>query len=75
MATRKKEFPVQKIEAEAASLSSDYGIEHPEPFAELIEAFNVHTWVYACANLIANAFSMIEFLPYVKSRGRGDLGT
>lgn len=67
MATRKKEFPVQKIEAEAASLSSDYGIEHPEPFAELIEAFNVHTWVYACANLIANAFSMIEFLPYVKS--------
>lgn len=64
MAIRKKEFPVQKIEADAGFVSTDFGIEHPEPFRELIEAFSVNTWVYACANLIANSFSMIEFLPY-----------
>lgn len=77
MATRKKrntpeivkEFPAQKIEVEAAGLSSDYGIQQPEPFQELIEAFSVHTWVYACANLIANSFSMIEFLPYSQGKG------
>lgn len=61
---RKKEFPVQDMEARAAGVSSDYGVPHPEQFSDLIEAFSVHTWVYACANLIANAFSMIEFIPY-----------
>jgi HK97 family phage portal protein len=68
MPTRKKEFPAQKIEIEAAGvISSDLGIQTPEPFENLIEAFGVHTWVYSCANLIANAFSMIEFLPYIES--------
>jgi HK97 family phage portal protein len=69
MRDKKKEFPAQKIEIESdATLSSDFGAPQPEPFNELIEAFGVHTWVYACANLIANAFSMIEFLPYSQAK-------
>ncbi len=60
----KKEFPFLKIETGAAGVSADYGIPTPEPFSDLIDAFSVHTWVYACANLIANAFSMIDFIPY-----------
>jgi HK97 family phage portal protein len=68
MAIRKKEFPVQKLEAEAGLFASDTGIETPEPFSDLIDAFGMHTWVYSCANLIANSFSMIEFLPYSQSK-------
>ena len=70
----KKEFPVQKIEIEAGAYSDTLGVEHPEPFADLIDAFGLHTWVYSCANLIANAFSMIEFIPYLpKSEGAWEI--
>lgn len=64
MKKKMKAFPVQDMEAMAAGVSSDYGAQTPEPFKDLMDAFGVHTWVYACANVIANAFSMIEFLPY-----------
>jgi len=60
-----KKFPVGDLEADA-TVSGDFGAEHPEPFSDLIDAFSVHTWVYACANLIANAFASIEFLPYIQ---------
>lgn len=70
----KKEFPVQKIEIEAGAYSDTLGAEHPEPFADLIDAFGLHTWVYACANLIANSFSTIEFIPYLpKSDGAWEI--
>ena len=70
----KKEFPVQKLEIEAGAYSDTLGVEHPEPFADLIDAFGLHTWVYSCANLIANAFSMIEFIPYLpKSEGAWEI--
>ena len=70
----KKEFPVQKIEIEAGAYSDTLGVEHPEPFADLIDAFGLHTWIYSCANLIANAFSMIEFIPYLpKAEGAWEI--
>lgn len=69
MRDRKKEFPAQKIEIESdVTLTSDFGAAQPEPFKDLMDAFGVHTWVYSCANLIANSFSMIEFLPYTVSK-------
>ncbi len=74
MKSKKKEFPVKKIEIEAGAYSDTLGFEHPEPFADLIDAFGLHTWVYSCANLIANAFSMIEFIPYLpKSDGAWEI--
>lgn len=60
-----KKFPVGDLEADA-TVSGDFGAEHPEPFADLIDAFGIHSWVYSCANLIANAFSSIEFVPYIQ---------
>lgn len=70
----KKEFPALKLELEAAAYSDTIGVDQPEPFADLIEAFGLHTWVYSCANLIANAFSMIEFIPYLpKSEGAWEI--
>ncbi len=70
----KKEFPVNKIELEAGAYSDTLGVDHPEPFEDLIEAFGLHTWVYACANLIANAFSSIEFITYLpKSDGSWEI--
>jgi hypothetical protein len=69
MKTKKKNFPVQAIELAAAGVSADtQGLPHPEEFDDLTEAFGIHTWVYACANLIANSFAMIEFLPYVQDK-------
>lgn len=70
-----KEFPAQNIEIEAAGVvSSEYGIQQPEPFQDLIDTFGLHAWVYACANLIANSFSMIEFLPYIeKTKGKWEV--
>jgi len=69
MKTRKKSFPAQKLEVDAAGVSAGtYGLEQPQEFKEMTDAFGVHTWVYACANLIANAFSMIEFLPYAQAK-------
>lgn len=70
-----KEFPAQNIEIEAAGIvSSDYGVQQPEPFVDLIDTFGLHAWVYACANLIANSFSMIEFLPYIeKTKGKWEV--
>lgn len=68
MKSKKKAFPVQDLNAAAIGLTAGYGIEQPQPFADLLEAFGVHTWVYACANLIANSFSYIDFMPYVQAK-------
>lgn len=56
------------MEMDALGLTAENGIEQPEPFAELLDAFGAHTWVYACANLVANSFASIEFLPYIETR-------
>lgn len=69
MKTKKKSFPAQKLEVDAAGvIAQTTGLDQPDEFKDLTEAFGVHTWVYACANLIANAFSMIDFLPYVQDK-------
>jgi len=67
MKRRIKESPVQEIDAKRVSFSVSDGIPQPEAFADDIEAYSRHVWVYACANLIANAFSTIDFLPYAKA--------
>lgn len=68
MRIKKKEFPFLKAEAETAGAYGDYGVPTPEPYKDDIDAFGIHTWVYACANLIANSFSSIEFLTYKKGK-------
>ena len=65
----KKEFPVQKLEIEAGAYSDTLGVEHPEPFADLIEAFGLHTWVYSCANLIDYATSRFNSMPDIDGFG------
>lgn len=69
MRIKKKEFPFLKVEAEAAGAYGDFGVPTPEPYKDDIDAFGLHTWVYACANIIANAFSSIEFIPYKQVKG------
>lgn len=63
----KKEFPARKVELEAGTYSDSIGYDQPDPFESLVDAFGLHTWVYACANTIANAFSTIDFIAYVKN--------
>lgn len=71
--TKVKKFPVGDLEADAAAVSGDFGADYPEPFQDLIDSFQIHTWVYACANLIANAFASIDFLPYTRNGDAWDV--
>lgn len=56
-----KELPTQAYQT---TVSSDFGIAPDEKLIDMIQAYQLHPWVYACVSRISSDFSQIDYEIY-----------